>query len=246
VLVHVVDGTSADPVGDLQAVNQELELFSPWLAKKPQVVVLNKVDVGEVRGKQSQLLSELARAAGHKRVLPISAATREQVPMLLGRLQGLVADLRKRGDVASPVEAATDLDDDADAERRCTVTEVEPGVWWVTGARIEKAAAMTNWDYYEAQARFQRVMQALGVSEQLKARGASNGDLIMVGDVDFRYFEETAMAARARLAGFVDSGHDDEVDGDISDEEAGRRRRQRELDEELLTMLEEEGEVTRF
>ncbi len=31
------------------------------------------------------------------------------------------------------------------------VTEVEPGVWWLTGTRVEKAAAMTNWDYYEAQ-----------------------------------------------------------------------------------------------
>jgi len=28
-------------VGDLQAVNAELELFSPWLARKPQVVVPN-------------------------------------------------------------------------------------------------------------------------------------------------------------------------------------------------------------
>ena len=36
-LVHVVDGSSVDPLGDLQAVNTELELFSPWLAKKPQV-----------------------------------------------------------------------------------------------------------------------------------------------------------------------------------------------------------------
>jgi hypothetical protein len=28
-------------VGDLQAVNAELELFSPWLARKPQVLVPN-------------------------------------------------------------------------------------------------------------------------------------------------------------------------------------------------------------
>ena len=35
--MHVIDGTSEDPVGDLKAVNDELELFSPWLARKPQV-----------------------------------------------------------------------------------------------------------------------------------------------------------------------------------------------------------------
>mgnify|MGYP003316308970 CR=1 FL=1 len=59
---------------------------------------------------------------------------------------------------------------------------------------------MTNWDYAEAQDRFQRIMGALGASEQLKAAGAKNGDLIMVGNVDFSYFEESPMAARARLA----------------------------------------------
>ena len=92
---------------------------------------------------------------------------------------------------------------------------------------------------------FQRVMQALGVSDQLKANGASNGDLIMVGDVDFRYFEETPMAARARLAGFVDAP--EEEGGELSEEEVERRRqRQLELDKELAAMLDEDGEVMLF
>ena len=37
-LIHVVDGSSADPVGDFEAVVTELRLFSPWLAAKPSVV----------------------------------------------------------------------------------------------------------------------------------------------------------------------------------------------------------------
>lgn len=36
-LVHVVDGTSPDPMGDFRAIRQELELFNPELAVKPQV-----------------------------------------------------------------------------------------------------------------------------------------------------------------------------------------------------------------
>ena len=46
------------------------------------------------------------------------------------------------------------------------------------------------------------------VRRYLKSEGAKNGDLIMVGNVDFTYFEESPMAARARLAGYVDK--DDE------------------------------------
>lgn len=37
VLVHVIDGTSPDPVGDYRAINLELELFNPALRDKPQV-----------------------------------------------------------------------------------------------------------------------------------------------------------------------------------------------------------------
>ena len=35
--MHVVDGTSPDPMGDFRAIRQELELFNPELAVKPQV-----------------------------------------------------------------------------------------------------------------------------------------------------------------------------------------------------------------
>ena len=37
VLVHVVDGSSPDPIGDYKAIQTELELFNPELIDKPQV-----------------------------------------------------------------------------------------------------------------------------------------------------------------------------------------------------------------
>lgn len=38
-LLHVLDGTSPDPVGDYKAIQLELELFNPALLDKPQVGV---------------------------------------------------------------------------------------------------------------------------------------------------------------------------------------------------------------
>ena len=55
VLVHVINGDSKDPVGDFEAINAELELFSPVLAQKPQVVVLNKCDIPGVAEKAAEL-----------------------------------------------------------------------------------------------------------------------------------------------------------------------------------------------
>jgi GTP-binding protein len=90
VLLHVIDGTSPDPIGDFETINEELRKYDEFLSKKPQVVVLNKIDVPEVKAKEDSLISQLRTAAGHNRVLSISAATTERVQELMGRLKKFV------------------------------------------------------------------------------------------------------------------------------------------------------------
>lgn len=43
------------------------------------------------------------------------------------------------------------------------------------GKQIEKICEMTNWDYYEAVERFQRILEATGINKALKRRGAKEG-----------------------------------------------------------------------
>ena len=62
--MHVADGTSEDPVGYFEVLNEELAMYDDLLAQKPQVVVLNKVDVSEVKEKE-ELIEKLREAAGH-------------------------------------------------------------------------------------------------------------------------------------------------------------------------------------
>lgn len=47
----------------------------------------------------------------------------------------------------------------------------------------EQIVAMTNWDYYEAVQRFQRILEAEKISDALKAAGALEGDLVMIGEL---------------------------------------------------------------
>ena len=68
-----------------------------------------------------------------------------------------------------------------------------------------------------------------------------------VGNVDFSYFEESAMAARARLAGLGDDQLGEERGGggvEGFDEEAEALAR--ELDEELAELLDGDGDVLTF
>ena len=70
VLIHLLNGISPDPLGDYEAINQELELFNPEVMAKPQIVVLNKMDLPDVQAVMAQTgaRSEAARrgrAAGN-------------------------------------------------------------------------------------------------------------------------------------------------------------------------------------
>lgn len=52
-----------------------------------------------------------------------------------------------------------------------------------------QVVSMTNWDYYEAVRRFQRILEAHGISQALREAGAQQGDQVVVGDWEFSFWE---------------------------------------------------------
>src|SRR5258707_5324607 len=57
ILLHVIDATVSDPVATYLSVREELELYNPALAAKPEVVALNKIDREDVRARVPELLN---------------------------------------------------------------------------------------------------------------------------------------------------------------------------------------------
>ncbi|HET8540264.1 MAG TPA: GTPase ObgE [Anaeromyxobacter sp.] len=87
VLIHLVDGAPPEPDrsprADLEAIGRELALYSPELAKKPQIVAVTKVDVPEARAAGEKLARLLGRRRKPVKVHLVSAVTGEGVPQLL-------------------------------------------------------------------------------------------------------------------------------------------------------------------
>ena len=96
ILIHVIDGQSQDPIGDYLAINNELQLFSSILANKPQIVVINKIDIPEVSEKLVRIMTDIKSHMSHKRLLTISAAGRIGTDELVQRtysfLEKIVSD----------------------------------------------------------------------------------------------------------------------------------------------------------
>ncbi len=86
-LLHLLDLSSfnpRDPLEDYRVLNRELELFDPELARKPQVVALNKID--DPDGKK-RLPRVVAYFKGIKKpAYPISGLSGEGLTELLGAL----------------------------------------------------------------------------------------------------------------------------------------------------------------
>jgi GTP-binding protein len=64
-----------------------------------------------------------------------------------------------------------------------------PAGWRVKGAAIERAAAMTYWEYEASIRRFQKILQALGIDAALRQAGIQEGDTVLVGDFELEWRE---------------------------------------------------------
>jgi GTP-binding protein len=73
-LVHVLDldpATGRDPVADYDQLNAELAAYSEEVARRPQVIVANKIDLPETAENLERVREELGRRG--LSVMPISA-----------------------------------------------------------------------------------------------------------------------------------------------------------------------------
>ncbi len=180
VLIHLLDGAAPDPLRDFEDINEELALFSSQLADKPQLVALNKMDLPQARE-----VWPTVQAAMQARQLPvfaISAATGEGTRELLYA----VAEVLKAipAEVAPPVEAKVFRPiEDEDAFE----ISKHGDRFRVRGRRVERAAAMTDWNSPEAIARFQRILKAIGVLEALERAGIQPGDAVSIGHYELQW-----------------------------------------------------------
>ncbi len=88
ILVHLVDITSLDendPLETYRTINHELRAYDAALAEKPQILVLNKLDVPGTSDMASRFVSAAA-----EEVILISAATGDGVKKLLSRIVQLL------------------------------------------------------------------------------------------------------------------------------------------------------------
>lgn len=92
VLLHLVDGSAADPASAYRTIRHELTEYGHGLEDRPELVALNKADAMTPQARASRVKA-LSRAAG-KPIMLISGASGEGVPELLRALADMIAAAR--------------------------------------------------------------------------------------------------------------------------------------------------------
>jgi GTP-binding protein len=93
VLLHLVDGTAADPVGDWRIIRDELKAYDNDLAEKREITAISKIDA--MGPNQIRELSGLLNDAGAGDVIALSAVSGEGMTEALRALWRIITATRE-------------------------------------------------------------------------------------------------------------------------------------------------------
>lgn len=186
VLIHILDVSGSegrDPWKDFLTINNELELYSPQLAQKKQIVAGNKTDLVEDPEKLD-ILRKKVEDAGYE-FYPICTLSGEGVPALMERAWRLLQEIPVLPEFTPDKTIIYDVPKDE------FEVEVIDGVYHVTGKRVEKLVNMTDFDDTFSLRRFERAWKFMGLDKLLKKEGIHEGDTVDLYGVEFTFADKS-------------------------------------------------------
>lgn len=182
VLVHLIDAYNDDIVDSYKTIQSELENYKTDLSKKPQIIVLTKIEGldDEIVG---NLMDELrAILPSDAKLMAASAASRQGVKELLYEVKNQVELVKKLED-----EAKTEDDDlpvykinqDVQAWK---VIKRDNG-YLVRGKKIERFAIRTDYENEEGVRRLKDIMRKMGIMREIEKQGIEKGQEIEIGTI---------------------------------------------------------------
>jgi GTP-binding protein len=181
VILHLIDAYHEDAAVAYRTVRSELEAYSRDLVKRPEIVVLTKVE-GLDDEIIADLIKQIRRTAPKKTaVFAISSQSGKGLPELLSAVRDTVKEVRakpvkpaKKSKTAAPVIR---LEDDANKWQ----VKKSGSRFIVTGSRIEHFAQRTDFSNEQGVQRLRHIMQKSGIMHELRRQGVEPGQTIQVG-----------------------------------------------------------------
>ncbi|MFD1736045.1 GTPase ObgE [Bacillus salitolerans] len=190
VIVHVIDmaGTEGrDPYEDYVTINAELKEYNLRLTERPQIIAANKMDMPDAEENLERFKEQLEEDV---QIFKISALTQKGLKELLFAIADMLEHTEE-----FPMEEVKDETDTRvmykhePDPRKFFISRDDDGAYVLTGDEIEKLFKMTDFSRDESIKRFARQLRTMGVDEELRERGAKDGDTIRLLDFEFEFVD---------------------------------------------------------
>lgn len=189
-LLHLVDISTpeGDPLQHYRLINEELGRYSEKLGRKPQVVVLTKIDA--VPEETIEDFRKQFAAITEDPLFAISAVTRTGLDPLLNALFRRLDQLPPEEEVVEVVPDVRAYDNDD------SVFEIhrKGKVFEVSGGKIERLFSVTDMRNREAVHRLMNILRAMGVYDELARAGAREGHVVKMAGLEFDYVPDEGLA----------------------------------------------------
>ncbi len=181
VMLHLVDAYQDDLEGTYRTIRKELEAYGKKLAKRPEIIALNKTE-GLDDDIIEDLLARLRAVAGKDaKLFAISGQAGSGLKELLYEIKRMVVTSRE----AEAADLAASKADEPDVpvlrlegdQDKWSVERTDDG-FLVQGTKIEQFAMRTDFDNEEAVQRLRDIMRKTGVMHQLIRQGIEAGQSI--------------------------------------------------------------------
>ena len=181
VLVHLIDIYEKDIVGAYKTINAELAAYNKTLARRPQIVALTKID-GLPQDAIDQSLAVIKKALPKKTPLfAISSQAHSGVTELLRTARTLVQEVRSAQAVDEVAQDAPVISLTTEQEALAWKVKKHDDHFVVTGHKIEKFAARTNFATEPGVRRLRDIMRKMGIMHELERQGAKPDDTVVIG-----------------------------------------------------------------
>lgn len=184
VIIHIVDISEIDgrsSIEDFIKINKELENYSEKLAKKPQIVVLNKIDMLY----DDKKIEEFEKFIGHK-VLKMSVIANEGIDEVIKSAYKLLKETK-----FEPLEEVQDLsislNEVLKRKEDWIITKLEENVYEVSGQVVDNVLNKYVFVGEDGIIQFLQVMRHIGMEQKLVDAGVKVGDSIIIEGYEFEY-----------------------------------------------------------
>lgn len=193
VIIHVVDMAGSegrDPFDDWQKINDELRLYNPLLAERPQIVAANKMDMPEAEENLKAFGDKVKAVRPDLEIMPISSLTRQGIKELLYRAAALLEEIPQEVAVEDVPEVAERkvYKFDKKEDNAFTITR-DNEAYVVHSERIERMLKRMQMNSHDAILKLARTMRHMGIDDELRRRGAKDGTIVRIGDFEFEFVE---------------------------------------------------------